>query len=84
MGTLGPIMSTRSNAAPTDNLPVPHDGEEKGDYLDRYAKDPFVKQRFPGSSIFKRRHQGEIAWGAAKLRSRVSIKNSEGEWLLFD
>lgn len=69
--------------AKTESLPTPRELEDKEDFIKRFASSARLKATQPDAAPYKRRVLGEAQWEAAKMRSVVSIRNSEGEWLLF-
>jgi hypothetical protein len=68
-------------AANVDPTPVPRDLEEKNEFIARYVKESSTKIK---GTVLVRRNRAEKAWQEAKKRSIVSVKNSDGEWLMFD
>ena len=64
-----------------DPSPVPHELEEHNDFVSRYVKETATKTK---GTVLIRRRRAEAAWAEAKKRSMVSIKNSGGEFLMFD
>lgn len=62
--------------------PKPRDLESKVDFTARFLEYQAVKS--PALSVYRRNQIAENVWGQAKLKSRVSLKNEQGEWLLID
>lgn len=65
-------------------LPYPRDQEEKQEFIDRFTTSRKLITNYSDLSSFKKKKMAESAWAEGKERSQVSIKNSEGEWLLFN
>lgn len=63
-----------------DTVPVPRDTEARSDFIARFIASSNLKHL-----TLPRRHKlCAEAWEAARLRSRVSIRNGAGEFLCFD
>lgn len=61
-------------------LPIPADLEERSQFVARYTEHLGVANQ-PAP---RRYGMANAAWEAARLRSRVSVRNSHGEFLCFD
>lgn len=60
--------------------PIPADLEERAQFVARYVASTQVSAH-PAP---RRYGMANAAWEAARLRSRVSVCNSHGEFLCFD
>ena len=68
--------------SPLDSSPVPHDLESRTEFETRFLTHPRMQDS--ALPVYKRHKMVEKAWKDAKTRSRVSVRTSKDEWLMFD